>query len=81
MYGELMTKVWHHSNEKKRLIFSIFTKITDTTKKRTDNQKQFEIYYKDLLRGLADYAKTCNADYIFLTPQEIYLKNLILIKL
>ena len=71
-----MTKVWHHSNEKKRLIFSIFTKITDTTKKRTDNQKQFEIYYKDLLRGLADYAKTCNADYILLSPEVTDYDNL-----
>lgn len=71
-----MTKVWHHNNEKKRLIFSIFTKITDTTKKRTDNQKQFEIYYKDLVRGLADYAKTCNADYILLSPEVIDYDNL-----
>ena len=52
--------VGEHMND---LIFSIYTSVTDTTKKRTHNQEQFKKYFTRLRDGLKDYASVCNADF------------------
>jgi len=41
--------VGEHMND---LIFSIYTSVTDTTKKRTHNQEQFKKHFTRLKNGL-----------------------------
>ena len=59
------------------LIFSIYTSVTDTTKKRTHNQEQFKKYFTRLRDGLKNYASACNADFKLLTPSPTVSKSLV----
>jgi hypothetical protein len=63
------------------LIFSIYTSVTDTTKKRTHNQKQFKKHFTRLKNGLKNYADVCNADFKLLTPDTTDYDNLNVYKL
>ena len=65
--------VGEHMND---LIFSIYTSVTDTTKKRTHNQEQFKKHFTRLRNGLKNYADLCNADFKLLTPDSTDYDNL-----
>ena len=70
--------VGEHMND---LIFSIYTSVTDTTKKRTHNQEQFKKHFTRLKNGLKNYADVCNADFKLLTPDTTDYDNLNVYKL
>ena len=70
--------VGEHMND---LIFSIYTSVTDTTKKRTHNQEQFKKYFTRLRDGLKNYASVCNADFKLLTPDASDYDNLNIYKI
>lgn len=70
--------VGEHMND---LIFSIYTSVTDTTKKRTHNQEQFKKHFTRLRNGLKNYADLCNADFKLLTPDSTDYDNLNVYKL
>ena len=63
------------------LIFSIYTKITDTTKKRSYNSIQFEKHFHRLRDGLKNYAEICNADFKLLTPNSTKYNDLNIYKI
>ena len=63
------------------LIFSIYTKITDTTKKRSHNSIQFEKHFHRLRDGLKNYAEICNADFKLLTPDSTNYDDLNIYKI
>lgn len=54
---------------KQKLIFTISTKVTDTTQKRTRNQEQFKKHECELHRRLHRYASDCRADFRIETPE------------
>lgn len=54
---------------KKKLIFTICTKVTDSTEKRTHNQAQFKKHEGELHRRLHRYASDCRADFCIRTPE------------
>ena len=64
------------------LIFSIYTKITDTTEKRSYNSIQFEKHFHRLRDGLKNYAEeVCNADFKLLTPDPVKYDDLNIYKI
>ncbi len=66
---------------KRRCIFSIYTKINDNTKKRTDNSAQFEKHYDRLHDGLSTYAKNVDSVFLMFSPDRTDYDNLNLYKI
>ena len=56
-------------DSKKRLIFTISTKVIDDTEKRTHNQLQCVKYKNELHKRLSEYANHCKADFCVETPE------------
>ena len=66
-------------DSKKRLIFSIYTKVEEDkgfVSKRQNHMNQFETHFDKLKYGLKNYANICNADFKLIQPDIQHFDNL-----
>ncbi len=66
-------------DSKKRLIFSIYTKVEEDegfVSKRQNHMNQFETHFDKLKYGLENYANICNADFKLIQPDVQHFDNL-----